>query len=139
MKKAQISPRDVYELVENDKGEVMILLYAKDPVPNKSTFTFDALSGVLKIYRTKDDVVFVAGLQLDAVNKLAALDKLYVCEVKYTENEEENEIVNAYIASLQAQEKVKSPKVASKAEPKGNVAEKAKQARERTLKKAQKK
>ena len=133
MAKMQISPRDVYDLVENDKGEVMILVYAKEPAPQKSTFSFDAQSGILKLNRTKDDVLLVAGLQPAAVKKLATLKNLYVCEIKYTEQDEESEIVYAYAAPLQRT----SAKNQSKEIPQVNLAEKAKRVREKALKKTQ--
>ena len=125
--------RDVYELVENDKGEVMILVYAREPAPQKSTFSFDVKSGVLKLNRTKDDVLFVADLKLDAIKKLSSLKNLYVCEIKYTENDDDSEIVYAYMAPLKKSAASEKQKVT----PQKTVAEKAKQARERTLKKAQ--
>jgi hypothetical protein len=128
----KISPRDVYELVENDKGEIMVLVYAKEPAPKNSTFFLDTKRGWLRINRTKDNFLFISGLKPEAVKKLKTIKQLYVCELKYTENrDEENEIVYAYSASLQKE--VKKVEIASKKEV--NIAEKAKSAREKVLKK----
>lgn len=136
MDEVSFSPRDVYELVENDKGEVMVLIYAKDPAPHNSTFYLDIQNGGLKLNRTKEDTLLIAGLKPTAINKLKTLKRLYVCELKYTEDKnDENEIVYAYSASLQ--KNVKMEEKAPKKEK--STAEKAKAAREKVLNKSVKK
>lgn len=131
----KISPRDVYELVENDKGEIMIIIYAKDPAPQNPTFSLNQLGCVLKINRTKEDTLHIAGLEIESVHKLSKIKQLYVCEIKYKENADDNsEIVNVYTASLKKEQQtaIKTP---TKQE---TISEKAQKAREKAIKKTNK-
>ena len=130
---SKISPRDVYELVENDKGEIMILIYAKEPTPKNATFSLNKLSGVLKINRTKEDALHIAGLEVESIQKLSKIKQLYVCEIKYREGPNDtNEIVNVYAAALK-KEQPAAPKQPAKKE---TISEKAQKARANALKKA---
>jgi len=127
---SKISPRDVYELVENNKGEIMILIYAKEPAPRNATFSLNQLGGVLKLNRTKEDIILVAGLDVEAIHKLSKIKQLYVCEIKYTETAgDESEIIRTYAAALK-NEQPSAPKAQTKKE---TISEKAQKAREKAL------
>ena len=128
-----ISPRDVYELVENEKGEIMVLIYAKKTAPQNATFYLDTQTRVLRLNRSKEESLYISGLQPDAIKKLNGIKKLYVCEIKYTEStKEESEIVHAYAATLQ---KLTTPTPHEQdAENKKTLAQKAQNAREKALK-----
>lgn len=94
-------PQNVYELMENDDGEVMVLLFAGEGTPQNPSFTLDETNRLIKLSRSKNDIVLIEGLLPDAVEKLKKLSVLYVCEMKYNENPEaENEILHAYAAAL---------------------------------------
>lgn len=132
---SKISPRDVYELVENDKGEIMILIYAKEPAPQNATFSLNQISGILKINRTPKDTLHIAGLELESIHKLSQIKQLVVCEIKYKESSNDtSEIVNVYAANLKKEQSA-SPKPQPKQE---TISEKAQKARENALKKANK-
>lgn len=127
---SKISPRDVYELVENNKGEIMILIYAKDPAPQNATFSVNQLGGVLKLNRTKEDIIHVAGLDMEAIHKLSKIKQLYVCEIKYTETAgDESEIIRTYAAALKKEQPL-TPQPPTKKE---TISEKAQKAREKAL------
>lgn len=94
-------PQNVYELMENDDGEVMVLLFAGEGTPQNPSFTLDEANRLIELSRSKNDIVLIEGLLPDAVEKLKKLSVLYVCEMKYNENPEaENEILHAYAAAL---------------------------------------
>lgn len=120
---------NVYELMENDKGEVMVLIYARDTSPQNSTFFINVSQRCIEISRNKDDTIFIDGLQDESIIKLQALKTLYVCEIKYTEkSDEDNEIVYAYMAEC------KKPKSAEKT-AKQKLVEKAKNINQKIKKK----
>lgn len=94
-------PQNVYELMENDDGEVMVLLFAGEGTPQNPSFTLDEANRLIELSRSKNDIVLIEGLLPNAVEKLKKLSVLYVCEMKYNENPEaENEILHAYAAAL---------------------------------------
>lgn len=94
-------PQNVYELMENDDGEVMVLLFAGEGTPQNPSFTLDEANRLIELSRSKNDIVLIEELLPDAVEKLKKLSVLYVCEMKYNENPEaENEILHAYAAAL---------------------------------------
>ena len=78
-------PQNVYELMENDDGEVMVLLFAGEGTPQNPSFTLDETNRLIELSRSKNDIVLIEGLLPDAVEKLKKLSVLYVCEMKYNE------------------------------------------------------
>lgn len=137
-----LSAKNVYELMDNDAGEVMVLLYAGEGKPANPTFLLDEKNKLIEISRSKDDLVLIEGLKSDAINKIKKLETLYVCEMKYNDNPDaENEILYAYAASLKKKEPNRLAKTQSRdteSETKETVAERARKAREKILETSQK-
>lgn len=135
-----IDPRDVYELMENDNGEIMVLLYAGDTDPLNPFFKLNKQRKCIELSRNAKDVVLIEGLIPDSIEKLSNLKTLYVCELKYTENaDEDSEILYAYPAELKSEEIAKD-KAANESNgasqtAKESLSVKVKQAREKTLSK----
>ncbi len=131
------NPRNVYELMENDAGEVMVLIFAGEDKPVNPTFTLKEKEKLIEITRSKNDIILIEGLQPDTIEKIKNLKTLYVCEMKYNENPEaENEIVNAYAATVKkkaVEPQNELPKAEASQEE--TLAEKARKARENLLKK----
>lgn len=128
-------PQNVYELMENDDGEVMVLLFAGEGTPQNPSFTLDEANQLIELSRSKNDIVLIEGLLPDAVEKLKKLSVLHVCEMKYNENPEaENEILHAYAAALKKKEQ---PQQNADAKPAAqeSLSEKARKARENVLNK----
>lgn len=130
-------PHNVYELMENDEGEVMVLIFAGEGKPLNPTFALYEKEKLIEITRSKNDIILIEGLQPEAIEKIKKLKTLYVCEMKYNENPEaENEIVNAYAATVKKKpnnlQEQNSPKAQS---PEETLAEKARKARENLLNK----
>ena len=123
----QINPRDVYELIENDEGELMILIYASDTKPQSPFFCLNETRKTIDLYRSKNDIVIIDNLKAETIKKLKTIPHLYICELKYNENPEaENEIVYAYAVELK-----EKPQLPVKEK---TLSEKAKKARESVLK-----
>lgn len=132
-----IDPHNVYELMENDDGEVMVLLYAGNTNPLNPSFRLNKVRKCIELKRNNKDVVLIEGLKPESIEKLDKLEVLYVCELKYTENADDSEILFAYPAELknvkigEMQEKVENSQEVSN----GSLSEKAKQVREKVLNK----
>lgn len=93
---------DSYELMKNDKNEVMVLLYAGDTPPSRASFYLNEKAKYIELSRNSESIAIIENLQDESIKQLKELKKLYVCEIKYDEktntNEEEAEIVFAYSA-----------------------------------------
>ncbi len=128
-----INPKDVYELIENDKGEIMVLLFADGQPPEKPFYYLNEQEKTLELMRSPSDSILIDGLQSVSIEKIKPLSQIYVCEMKYNEDENaEDEIVYAYTATLK--KKDQKPQQLQKED----LSEKARRAREEILKKAQK-
>ncbi len=129
----QIAPKDTYELIENDKGEIMALIYADEKQPQNPSFVLNENNRRIELERNKNDLVFIDGLQPEAINKLKNISSLYVCEMKYNPDETaESEIVYAYIAPLKKKDQ-EEPKPQNLQK---SLSEKIQQARKNVLKKS---
>lgn len=125
-----LNPKDVYELLENDEGEIMLLLYAGESKPQTAAFHINEKLKNLELYRNDKDLVIIDGLAPESITKLKKIKTLYVCEMKYsTAPDSENEILYAYPATP------KEVSVPTKEKKGPSLSEKAKTAREKVLKK----
>lgn len=123
----QINPRDVYELIENNEGELMVLIFAFDEEPQSAFYCINEKRKTIDLYRSKNNIVIIDNLKAETIKKLKKTTHLYICEMKYNENPDaENEIVYAYKAELK-----EKPTPEQKKE---TIADKAKKVRESILK-----
>lgn len=135
MPKKPLNPKDIYELMENDQGEIMLLLYAGESAPQKAAFRLNEKQRCLELYRNADDTVIIDGLENDSIAKLKQTETLYVCEIKYNEDaESENEILYAYPTAPVKEPPHAQPKQQKQEET--SLSEKAREVREKILKKA---
>ncbi len=126
--------KDIYEIMENDNGEVMILIYAGEEAPQNPGFSLNEAEHLLELTRKKDDIVQIAGLQQDALDKLKNLKTLYICELKYNEDPDaENEILHAYAATLKKKGKEPQPTELPKPNKQEALSEKIRQTRAKVL------
>ena len=130
-------PKIVYELMENDAGEIMVLIYAGEGKPINPTFMLNEKEKLIEIMRSKKDIILIEGLQPESIQKIKKIKTLYVCEMKYNENPEaENEIVNAYAAALKKKAAVRQENQQGiSTDSQETLAEKARKARENILNK----
>ncbi len=125
--------QDSYELMQNDNGDVMVMLYANDSKPSNPSFCINEYMQQLELSRNAKDVILIEELQPETLEKLKTLNTIYVCELKYNQEHpdaEDAEIVYAYAATLKKKEPF-PPRPKKEA----TLQEKAQQSREKILEK----
>ena len=91
--------KDIYELLENNNKEIMVLIYTLGNQPENPKFILNENNRCLEIYRNKKEAVILKGLQKETIEKIKKLDVVYVCELNSSANQPaENSIVYAYTA-----------------------------------------
>ena len=96
---------DIYELLENEEKEIMVLLYTNGLPPEFPRFILNEAFQRLEIYRNKREVILLNGLQKETIEKIKKLDIIYVCELDASPNvADENKIVYAYTADVTTKE-----------------------------------
>ena len=93
---------NTYEIIENEKGELLILLYEGSKAPENPIFFLNKHEKYVKLTRNIEDIVLIEGLTDEYVEKISKLSTLYVCELQYEENkndESDSQIVYAYQAT----------------------------------------
>ncbi len=91
---------ETFDFVVNDEDEVMLLLYEREGEPNHPSFSMSPAEGTAVLYRNDEDIIELSDIGSDIFDSLAEADKLLVCELSRTENEDDTEIVNAYEAEI---------------------------------------
>ena len=125
---------DSYEILENENNEIMILLYAGQTEPANSTYRINEYAKHIIIKRNSKDTIYIEQLSDEYINKIKKLDTLYVCELKYNENQKEDEetdIVYAYASALEKEDTTQQ----KQEEPQETILDKAKKSREKVLEK----
>ena len=92
---------NTYDIIENEKGEILVLLYEGKEAPETPTFFVNKHEKYIKITRNSTDIVLIEDLDNEHIKKISKQECLYVCELKYDENlkeGDESEIVYAYSA-----------------------------------------
>ncbi len=91
-----------YDFVVNDEDEVMLLLYASDTPPAEATrIVLDPENNSAELVRNEDESIVLDAVPDSIFDSLADADKLLVCELSDTENEEDSKIVYAYEADIE--------------------------------------
>lgn len=127
--------QDVYELLENDTGDIMVLIFGDEQMPESPSFYLDEQNKLIELTRNPNSAVLIEGLQPESIEKLRNITKLYVCEMQYNENpDEENKILYAYAARLKKKD-LSEPKAKEKQSRQESLSEKARLARENILNK----
>ncbi|MBQ8870451.1 MAG: hypothetical protein IJ019_03650 [Alphaproteobacteria bacterium] len=91
----------MYDFVVNDEDEVMLLLYAGNTEPENARFVIDIQENKAELYRNEAECVVLENIPDDIFDSLVDADKLLVCEISNTENDEDSEIVFAYEADIE--------------------------------------
>ena len=128
MPKKTIDPRNVYELIESDTEDLMVLIYASETQPQSPFFQINEKRKTIELYRAKNDLIIINNLKSETIEKLRNISQLYICEMKYNEDPNaENEVIYAYTAQK------REPATDKKEE---TLSEKARKARELITKKS---
>ncbi len=91
-----------YDFVVNDEDEVMLLLYAGESAPATETrIVLDAENHSAELFRNDDESIVLEAIPDEIFDSLIDADKLLVCELSKTENEDDSRIVYAYEADIE--------------------------------------
>lgn len=90
-----------YDFVVNDEDEVMLLLYAGENKPADAKIVLDVENNSAELFRNENESIVLDGVPDNIFDSLADADKLLVCELSNTENEEDSKIVYAYEADIE--------------------------------------
>ena len=129
---------NTYEIIENEKGEVLILLYAGKKAPKNPTFFLNKHDKYCKITRNPEDIVLIEDLTDEYIEKISKLTTLYVCELKYEENKSDNkdsDIVYAYKATKRKKQQPTAKTPSEKNTPENLVQERLQQTRVKIINK----
>ncbi len=91
---------ETFDFLVNDEDEVMLLLYERDGEPFEPHISLSAEDGAAVLFRNDEDAIQLNDISADIFDSLADADKLLVCELSRTENEDDTDIVNAYEADI---------------------------------------
>ena len=91
---------ETFDFIVNDEDEVMLLLYEREGEPNHPPFSVSPEEGTAVLYRNDEDIIELSDIGSDIFDSLADADKLMVCELTRTEDEDDAEISNAYEAEI---------------------------------------
>ena len=91
---------DTFDFIVNDEDEVMLLLYERDGEPKDPRIILEPEENSAILLRSPEEEIALSGISDDIFDSLADADKLLVCELSRTENDDNNEIVNAYEADI---------------------------------------
>ena len=92
---------NAYEIIENDEGEMMVMLYAHPNTPQNPSFYLNEKNKCLELNRNAEQKIIIQDITADNVEKIKKQNNIYVCELTYSKDEnEESEIVHAYIVPL---------------------------------------
>ena len=101
MLRNQAKEKDTYEIIENDEGEMMIMLYASPNAPQNPSFSLNEKKQCLELNRNLNQTIVIENITDSYVEKIKKQTNLYVCELSPTQDEnDESEIVHAYIVPL---------------------------------------
>ena len=91
-----------YDFVVNDEDEVMLLLYAGETAPATETrIVLDAENHSAELFRNEGESIVLEAIPDEIFDSLIDADKLLVCELSNTENEDDSRIVYAYEADIE--------------------------------------
>jgi hypothetical protein len=100
---------DIYELLENENKEIMVLIYTNSLPPENAKFILNESHRRLEIYRNKREVILLNGLQKETIEKIKKLDIIYVCELDASPNtDDDNKIIYAYTADVTTKEELQN-------------------------------
>ncbi len=103
--------QNIYDIIENEKGEILILLYEGKEAPENPSYFINKREKYIRIARNSKDIVLIEDIDNEYIKKIVAQPSIYVCELKYDETlkeGDESEIVYAYTALPKAMLKLKA-------------------------------
>ncbi len=91
---------ETFDFLINDEDEVMLLLYQREGEPENPHIEIDFDEKAALLYRNDNDIIELSDISEDVLDSLQDADKLLVCELSRTDNEDDEEITHAYEAEI---------------------------------------
>jgi hypothetical protein len=79
----------------------MLLLYAGDTKPGQASIVLNPEEKSAELKRSADESIILEDIPDDIFDSLTDADTLLVCEIKDTDDDQENELVYAYEAEIE--------------------------------------
>lgn len=89
-----------YDFIISEDDEIMLLLYARDSKPQNPRIEVNLDNKSATLYRSENDGVSIEDISDEILDILYETDKLLICELSNTDNEDDTQIVNAYEAEV---------------------------------------
>lgn len=89
-----ISPRDTYHILQNAKGDILIMIDSYDGGPENPRVVYDGGDTML-LYRSRESVVFLRNINEDARKPIKSVDEILIVEF-----DEEDDVAREYKAPL---------------------------------------
>lgn len=90
-----------YEVMQNDAGEILILIRQRRGGPENPRFVYDGGDTAL-LYRSRESAVFLHDINAEARNPLKAVDEVLVAELDGDEVAREYMVPVRIVRSLEA-------------------------------------
>ncbi len=91
---------DKFDFIINEDDEVMLLLYARETIPQNPCITIDFEDKSAMLQRNSSDGIQLKEIPDEILDSLQETDKLLVCELNTTNDEKDTQIVYAYEAEI---------------------------------------
>lgn len=102
MAEENISPKNTYQILQNAKGEILIMIDSYAGGPENPRVVYDGGDMIL-LYRSRESVVFLRNIEDDARKPVKE-----VSEVLIVEFDEEDDVAREYKAPLRVVKSVKA-------------------------------
>ncbi len=89
-----------YDFLINEEDEVMLLLYEQNGEPQEAHLDLKPGSKDAILFRNENSSIPLLDIPDDVKDSLQDADKILVCELSPTDNEQEDHIVYAYEAEV---------------------------------------
>ena len=91
---------ETYDFLINDEEETMLLLYTHEGEPQNPFLELKIDSFQAVLHRNDQSHISINDIPSDVIDSLHETDKLLVCELNRTNNEQDSQIVYAYEADI---------------------------------------
>ena len=91
---------NTYDFIVNEDDEIMLLIYARQTVPQTPVLELNLDEQTAFLYRSENDGIALSDISEDILDSLCDYDKILVCELSQEENDDDTEIVNVYEATI---------------------------------------
>lgn len=90
-----------YDILQNDKGQIMIIIQNRTGGPEKPLFVYDGTDNAL-LYRCKENAVYFSDIAEGARNPLKSVSEVWIVEIN------DDDVVREYMVPVRIVKDVKA-------------------------------